>query len=149
MVWIALSVILVSIIVFPKKFAILTTIIVAGVVGIIEWQSNQSNNPVDPVEISFSYDPSICSEEYPLFVTIKNIGDRTLSKVEYQIEGRRKGYSTNVLKSRLSYQRNFSDKILNPGESYTQCVRLLLKTEYASIDPKTLEYNAYSVTPWY
>ena len=99
------------------------------------------------VEISVSYDSSKCSEEYPLFVTIKNIGDRTVRSVFYNIAGYRKGYSTNVLET-LYGRRYSSDKILKSGESYTQCVKIFLQTQYASIDPKTLEYNAYSVSPY-
>ena len=148
MVWIALSVTLVSIIVFPKKFAILTTIIVAGVVGIIEWQSNYRSEdnalPVDPVEVSISYDLDRCNDENrPLFITIKNNGDRIVELVKFELEGRRKGRSLNVLLP----HRVTSDYILKSGDSKMVCYKIpTIDPQYGSVDEKTLDYKATSIS---
>ena len=74
-----------------------------------------------------------------MFVRILNNSSRTVERVSFSLEARRKGYSTNF----ATYATYSDDKIIKPGEGYGTCWRAPLRSDVKD-DPSALEWKANS-----
>lgn len=107
---------------FPKKTMILVGILlsIALLVGSYFFiEDYLYKKKKESVKITIKYNLEICSDEYPLLIGIENESGSTLEKVSFTVDGKRKGHSKAVYKSR--YSGYSSDKILEAGEIFGNC----------------------------
>jgi hypothetical protein len=93
------------------------------------------------IYISVKYDQTICSPSFPLVVTIENTFNKTLLSVNFDLIGKRSGYSDPVLKTPYSVK---SDKIISSGGIHTACWSVP-EASYGtsnSVPPNALEWTA-------
>lgn len=92
-----------------------------------------------------------CDFQKPVYVTLTNNSQNTISRTQYDIEIRRKGYSSDIAEHELKWSD--TDKILLSGESANFCLTLDLEYPHdeayafnpfdakaASLDGKLEEY---------
>jgi hypothetical protein len=93
------------------------------------------------VSLNVEFNISKCSANYPLLINITNGSTRPVSKIDFDFEARKQGFSDNL----VTYSNyNHTDKILMPSETYEICWRLPdLKK---SVDPSELEWTIYHPT---
>jgi len=93
------------------------------------------------IEITASSDTAACPDgASPIAVTIKNSSpSKTLKSLTFNLEGHRRGFSSVVASARnLS-----SDKIIEPGSSYTTCLPLPAYSNIPDgVTPQMLEWTA-------
>jgi len=71
------------------------------------------------VLMTVAYNPAIYGVEFPLCVTIRNTGTKTVLNASWQFDAIRPGFSSRLI-GRHDYDlRETCDKILKPGEAYT------------------------------
>lgn len=66
-----------------------------------------------------------CDFQKPVYVTLTNNSEKTITRTRYNIEVRRSGYSSDIAEHELKWPD--TDKILLPGESANFCLTLDLK----------------------
>jgi hypothetical protein len=90
------------------------------------------------VVVTVSYNESTCSKEYPLAIFIQNGSNKTISKVWWDINVYRSGYSTDI----SGYSNDYSsDKILKPGESWSACYIVPTTLDKENNDLSKFEYK--------
>jgi hypothetical protein len=93
------------------------------------------------IEPIIHIDKSVCTDEkFPLGVGFTNNSGKTLNRVEFALEARTKGRSTNL----AQYHSYTSDFITKPGESWGGCYALPKLRE--SVDPKSVIWSIGSAT---
>ena len=93
------------------------------------------------IYISVKFDPTTCSDSFPLAVTIENTFNKTLLSVNFDLVGKRSGYSDPILKTPYSVK---SDKIILSGGIHTACWSVP-EPSYGtsnSVPPDALEWTA-------
>jgi hypothetical protein len=141
MIWIAGIVVLVLFLIFPKKMAIVTGVVIViggagiGVVLYPEWRDDKEK---EKVEVTIEYSPQECEEQYPLKVRITNRSKSTVLKVEWDIKINRPGFSTDI--SDYGYHQYAQDKILKPKEGWQICY-MVPKLNERIEDYSKLEYS--------
>jgi hypothetical protein len=93
------------------------------------------------IEISANGDATTCPDSgTPIAVTIKNNSPtRTLKSITFNLEGHRRGFSSVVASAR----NVSSDKIIEPGGSYTTCLPLPAYSNIPDgVTPQMLEWTA-------
>jgi len=126
---------------FPKQ-----TLVLIGLLFLacfILWQAfiggpEQERKAIEnAVSVELSFNTSVCSEKYPLFVKITNNSRKTIDKVTWYLNIYVPGYSTDL----SGYNDNYScDKILKPGEVYTLCYMLPSSLDNGH-PPSSLKYE--------
>lgn len=135
MAWIAGIVFIILLIAYPKQMIYLFLGIGLLVFLYIEDNKKKSKKLAleeEKVSISIIYNTSLCEEEYPLYITIKNTGDKIVYKTTWNIDVYREGYSGNLVE--YSYSNYSTDKILTKNQSTSSCWSL----------PKMKTNNDYS-----
>lgn len=126
---------------FPKAVygIVLAAAVIAG--GILFWNHYREEER-SRIEIHVAYDRERCPVEKPLSVTITNKAELALERVSFSIHARLPGYSSVI--TPYSYKQYESDKILAPGEHFSECrSRPLMARDAAnSIDNAALEWFA-------
>ena len=126
MAWIALIVGVVLLFLFPKQMGAIVVIATAAGVGLYlysEHQDRLSREERDKVVVRVEYGADKeCPANQPLSVFIGNATDRTVTKIEFQLEIRRPGYSNNLIQGHGAATFK-SDKILKPKDDYSLCYR--------------------------
>lgn len=124
MAWIALIVGLVLLFLFPKQMAAVIAVAIAAGVGLyvyFERQDRLSREERDKVVVRVEYGANReCPANQPLSVSIGNGTDRTVTKIEFQLEIRRPGYSHNLIEGHGAATFE-SDKIIKPKDGYSLC----------------------------
>ena len=102
--------------------------------------------PKSKIEVVIKADQSFCesSPEYPVFVGFVNNSDRTVNSVDFTIEARLKGRSSNV----HSYNTIRDDHIMKPSEGFGQCYRPTWSYEYkdSALNAAELEWSIGMLT---
>lgn len=99
---------------------------------------------------SVTYDPTACSAEYPLLVTIKNGTDDVLTSISFNISGRREGYSTTLYGTGFSHYS--TDKIVPSGNVEDSCwpIPQVYHGRYGQEHKlKDLVWEIDSIRPWF
>jgi hypothetical protein len=109
---------------FPRQAGLLLGIAVAAGVGAyvyVDYRDRVSREERDKVVVKVRYAAGKeCPASRPLGVFIGNTADRTVSKIEFQLEIRRPGYSNNLIEGYGAGSFS-SDKIIKPNESHSFC----------------------------
>ncbi|VAW90544.1 hypothetical protein MNBD_GAMMA17-1792 [hydrothermal vent metagenome] len=125
MKWIAITVVLLLFVLFPKKMlgglgiAVLVGSIVGGFFYYQDWSERKV---VEAVKVSVVHSLAFCDELAPLKITIDNFSDKTISMVEWNISAHQKGFSDDLAVP--GYQIYSQDKILKPNARWRGCVGL-------------------------
>jgi len=80
----------------------------------------------DLVKVSAAYDKERCDKDYPYLYLVKNEGQRTVERVRFTVEIRRRGYSSAL----NGYTSITEDKILRPGDGIGGCFRAVKEGEF-------------------
>jgi len=80
----------------------------------------------DLVKVSAAYERLRCDKDYPYLYFVKNEGPRTVERVRFTVEIRRRGYSSAL----NGYTAITEDKILKPGEGFERCFRAVKDGEF-------------------
>lgn len=130
MIWVALIVGIILIFIFPKQMGILAGVIgfsIAGIYLYLKTEENERKQLNDSVLITMNYNISLCSEAYPLAVSIKNGSKKIVEKVRWNINATVPGYSNNVIQYEdyiSEYSTPYeSDRILTPSQSVSFCYK--------------------------
>jgi len=125
MKWIAIAVILLLFVLFPKKMlgslgiAVLVGSIVGGFYYYQDWSERKA---IEAVEVSVVHSLDFCDDSAPLKITIDNFSDKSISMVEWNISAHQKGFSDDLAVP--GYQIYSQDKILIPKARWHGCVGL-------------------------
>lgn len=94
------------------------------------------------VTLDVEYAVHVCPAERPMRVTITNNSDKSLTKLSFALNAREPGYSTEI--TPYTYRRAVSEKIIPPGESFTDCFEKPLLQNEPSLrtPPEDLEWFA-------
>ncbi len=92
----------------------------------------------EQVVVSVSFDPKGCSTNYPLLIDVHNRSNKTIRKTSWDINVYQPGYSSDLSGYSNDY---FSDKILQPGQSWSACYILPSTLKQKDLDPGKLEYK--------
>lgn len=87
------------------------------------------------VEVIAWYKEPGCDVGFPYFYGVVNKSDKTVTKVNFTVEIRKKGFSSAL----NSYTNLDEDKILNPGEGYGRCFRAQNKNYNGDVKEKDVE----------
>jgi hypothetical protein len=93
-------------------------IIAVGTAGYLWLNEKQESALRNAITIDVVHDPSRCSPEYPLFITISNRSARTLKRLNFYVTGFREGYSDPVFETASTWD---TDKIISPNQTFQQC----------------------------
>lgn len=135
---------------FPRQILICIGIIIGGIALLIYafiYLPEQKREMLqEKIVVTVSYDKIKCSVEYPLFISVNNNSNKTISKVTWHVDSYQPGYSTNLAGYNNDY---YCDKILKPGERWTLCftVPSSLKAEGKPIS--MLEYRISNKYAYY
>lgn len=126
---------------FPRQFlAIIFLMIVAAVFGVImlmdnnQKQTERQQKIAQTVKITARYDPTSCSADFPMHVTVQNNNTNRIMRMTFSIIGFREGYSNPVFMER-AYS---SDRIIAPGHEYVACWTLPARTASNNHTPPQL-----------
>ena len=89
--------------------------------------------PAMPSRQEFEQAP--CEKEYPIRVSLFNKGSDPITKMRFDLEGYRPGFSTNYVNPMGSFT---SESIIPPGHGWSNCYAVRTKDQ---IDPKQLNYK--------
>lgn len=124
MAWVALVVGLVLLFLFPKQMGAVIAIAIAAGAGLYLYTQHQdrlSREERDRVVVRVEYGADKeCPASQPLRVFVGNSTDRTVTKIEFQLEIRQPGYSNNLIQGYGSGSFK-TDRILKPKEGYSLC----------------------------
>lgn len=140
--WLALAVILALIVYFwPKGLWIVLSLALVLVSGVIFWNKHEESEKATAA-FTVVYAPDQCPKQKPMQVTLKNGSERTLERALFTIRASLPGFSSEV--TPYTYQQNAMDKILAPGEEYTDCypVPVLTRSVRESTSLDALQWNA-------
>ena len=139
MAWLEIGLIFVALLILYQRFSIAGLIAFIGFVaaiGALTWlQTYWQQQAEDRVTLNFHYDPKGCPTGKPISATIANTSDRTVSSVFFDLVLKRRGFSGES--GRLSSIR--SDKILKPGEKFSDCYPMPSMRE--AFDPGELDFE--------
>ncbi|MGQ0547416.1 MAG: hypothetical protein ACT4P3_19125 [Betaproteobacteria bacterium] len=123
MAWIALIVGLILLLVFPKRMGVVLAVALAAGVGLylyVDHRERVEREARDNVVVKVQYGPEKCPPGRPLSVVIDNATDRTVRSIEFQLEIRRPGYSSNLIDG-YGAGTFSSDRIIKPKEGHSFC----------------------------
>lgn len=146
MIWVAIIIGMFLLFVFPKQVGILIGLIVVGCGATylyFEAEKSEKKKQIEAVAVTVSFNTKSCSDEFPIFVNIKNGSNKIVEKVSWSIGAYKKGYSNNVVN--YSYSSEYStpyssDKILNTGQHFGVCYKV--PSLLGSLNPKDLNWSA-------
>jgi hypothetical protein len=122
--WVALLVGVILLFVFPRQAGIFLGIAIAAGAGLYLYADHRdrvSRQERDKVVVRVQYGAEReCPASHPLSVFIGNATDRTVNKVEFQLEVRRPGHSNNLIDG-YGVGTFRSDKIIKPNEAHSFC----------------------------
>jgi len=125
----------------PKQtigcLVVIVTIIAVGWYALVTKPEQDRKRLNEQVVVTVVYDEEKCSKDYPLAVYIHNKSNKTVTKVEWDFNAYRPGFSSNL----AGYQYYSSDKILKPGESWFVCYRLPEELTKKGFEPSKLKYT--------
>jgi len=146
MIWVAIIIGIILLFVFPKQVGILIGVVVVGCGATylyFEAEENERKKQIEAVAVTVSFNTKSCSNEFPIYVRIKNGSKKIVEKVSWNIGAYKKGYSNNVVDYGYSSEYSTpysSDKILNKGQSFGVCYKV--PTLSGSLNPKDLNWSA-------
>ena len=143
MQWIIIAILLLIIIrLWPKAlFIIIGSVLVLGA-GIFAWTRHQDNERAQ-IQAQVLYAPAACPAGKPMSVTFTNNAREVLERITFSINARMPGYSSTV--TPYTYKQYASDKILQPGETFSACYAepvMAKKSNGVSLEPEKLEWSA-------
>jgi hypothetical protein len=89
--------------------------------------------PLEPSKEEIEKTP--CSREFPLRVSFFNEGSKTISRIDFDVEGYAQGFSTNYVDG-IGYAP--SERIIRPGQGWSSCYGVSTKN---GVNPGQLEYK--------
>jgi hypothetical protein len=141
MIWIAVILTVFLLIAFPKKMLMIAGVAAVAILILfllIASADERTKKERDAVTVSVRFDPTACSPDFPLHVTITNGGAKVISKVTWRFAAFRPGYSSDLAEYSDAARDAASDKILGRGESYSVCYRA----------PKTMDGSKVEQLEW-
>jgi hypothetical protein len=139
MAWIEIGLIFVALLILYQRFSLYGLIafiaFVGAIIGLMWLESYWQKEAEDKVVLAFRYDPKTCPPDKPIAATISNTGERTVASVFFDLVVKRRGFSGEW--GRLSSIR--SDKILMPGEAFSDCYAIPSLRE--TFDPSELDFE--------
>lgn len=129
-----------AILIVIKRILKWIAIVVAALAGVItifvqysDWEYDKrikaEQELEDKVVVNAVYpDGKDCQEGYPYLYTVVNKTDRTVKKVNFEVEVMRKGFS----KTLNQITEIEEDKILKPNEGYGRCFRVISNEDFKS-----------------
>lgn len=96
-------------------------------------QSRERRASQDLVKVSAAYDKVNCDKDYPYLYWVKNESQRTVEKVDFTVQIRRRGYSSALNR----YTSLTEDKILRPGDEIGGCFRAVKDGEFDKLVTET------------
>lgn len=146
MVWIfgiiCLIIFIIILINFPKQTLIVFFSLILLIVFLwykyITVPDQYRKSITDKVSVTVLYNVATCNYYSPLFITIINNSNKTITKVSWDVNTYVPGYSTDI----SGWPNNYSsDKILKPGESWSSCYTLPSNLNNKNHDPGSLKYG--------
>ncbi|KXO13893.1 hypothetical protein AKG98_1638 [Moritella sp. JT01] len=142
MIWVAILIGILLLFSFPKQMGILIGVVAVGCGATYLYSEAEKSKKIKQIEaviVTVSFNTKYCSEEFPIFVNIKNRSNKIVEKVSWGINAYRKGYSSNVADN--NYFREYSsDKILNTGQHFGVCYKVPPLS--GTLNPKDLNWLA-------
>ena len=115
-------------------------LLLAAVMGVLQWQQGQR---IEKLAFELQYQPESCPFGQPLFVSIRNHGERTSRNISWQLWANQPGYNSNLVDVAASDQRFNLGIDLQPGADTQVCYSLpRLRSGYRESE---LEYRADTV----
>jgi hypothetical protein len=125
----------------PKQtigcLAVIVIIVAVAWYALVTKPAQDRERLEEQVLVTVVYDEEKCSKDYPLAVSIHNKSNKTVTRVEWDFNAYRSGFSTNL----AGYQKYSSDRILRPGESWSVCYRLPQELLKKGLDFSKLQYT--------
>jgi hypothetical protein len=144
------DVILIALETLWRGILLIVGVVVASLGCILAWTEVLEPNLFPPlktqISAAVSYDdgstnlpaigkPFRCSAEFPLKIALSNKSQRTVGSINFSIEGRAAGRSSNVVRSAALLE---SDKVIAPGYTWQSCWPVSVQEGY---DPAGLNYQ--------
>ena len=125
------------------KWIVIALIVVSLCIGLFAWlldyistrEYRKKQEQENKVSIVASSNNENCTSAYPYFYGIVNGSEKTVNKVSFTVEIRKKGFSS-VLNSYTSIDE---DKILKPSEGYGRCFRATKKDYDGDVKDKDVD----------
>lgn len=127
---------------FPKQMFVLLGLIILGIITLWYFTEKLPNDKKkklqDNITIALTYDTTNCGSGYPLFVKINNNSNEVVKKISWDLNVFNPGYSTEL----SGYNDDYTcDKILKPGEKWTNCYTLPYSIKKEEHKLSTLKYE--------
>ena len=115
-------------------------LLLAVVMGVLQWQQGQR---IEKLVFELQYQPESCPFGQPLFVSIRNQGERTARNISWQLWASQSGYNSNLVDVASNDQRFNLGIELQPGAVTQACYSLpRLRRGYRESE---LQYRADAV----
>lgn len=123
----------------------LATLLTAAVL----YEEKREQDLLNQIVMAVEYLPAQCAQGRPLRVTCTNETASELEKLIFSIHARIPGYSSVI--TPYTYRQYESEKIIAPGDSYSDCypLPLLSRTPAADIPLENLEWSAAPDRAWF
>jgi hypothetical protein len=126
------------------KFGIIVVVVGAAGIAVLVGLDAYNDAQQRKVVVSVAYDLKACGTMFPLFVTIHNGSNKTVSKVSWKMAAYEPGHSTNLARNpEPGFDSDYTsdpDTIINAGERSLNCYALPRFT--ISSRPEKLQYGA-------
>lgn len=137
LIWLILLIRFPRVMVPASGVLVALALLLAAGVGLKQWFDGRS---AAQLEIRIEYLPEACDFGRPLQVHIENRGERTASRISWQLLATQPGYSSNLLDVAVTATSYQIDQPLASGESWQRCYAVpRLRSSYRAPD---LEYRA-------